>query len=97
MPASNKGRRAQKRPADSPSTSSQTPNDALDRLTNMMANFIEAQGVAAKRPVRNYESVPAFDPENKDQSIDKWCSKVDELSKMSVSYTHLTLPTIYSV
>lgn len=64
----------------SESNSNANSNDAINRLTNIMANFIVAQGEAARRPIRNYDSVPLFDPANKDQPIDKWCAKVDELS-----------------
>lgn len=79
-------------PRSSPSTSnasvpSDANNSAIDRLTTAIAQLAALQAQQAtssqqsiRRPVTNYESVPLFNPCNKDQTITKWCAKVDELS-----------------
>lgn len=63
-------------------------SQSIDRLTDMMALFLEAQvrgqQEAITRPtiVAKGETVPIFDPDEKNQTIEQWCVKIDELREM---------------
>lgn len=65
--------------------SSAAATRSIDRLTDVMATFLEAQTRShietTRRPsmLAKGDAVPFFDPDDKNQSIEKWCNKIDEL------------------
>lgn len=62
-----------------PRRSSKSRDEAIDRLTTVLANFVSSTVTQEKSSSVKGEVVPSFDPENEGQSIFSWCSKVDEL------------------
>lgn len=72
-----------------PTPSSVSGNDSIDRLADIMANFIQTQNTvqnrntsAAKLDTGKSDVVPAFNPEDREQSSTLWLNKVDELRQI---------------
>lgn len=62
-----------------PRGSTESRDDAINRLTEVLANFVSSTVSQEKSSEVKGDVVPSFDPENKTQTIYNWCSKVDEL------------------
>lgn len=52
---------------------------SIDRLTEVMADFLERSNNRPTAFATKEEVVPPFNPEDRDQSAEAWCRKVDEL------------------
>lgn len=69
--------------ATSTSNSSVSGSNSLDRLAEIMANFIQNQNTvqisAPKMGTAKGDVVPEFNPEDREQSSERWLIKVDEL------------------
>lgn len=52
---------------------------SIDRLADIMASFIENTNVRSRMDTAKGDVVPEFNPEDREQSSERWLRKVDEL------------------
>lgn len=52
---------------------------AIEKLTEVMAEFLKASTSKGVTVTAKGDVIPVFDPENREQDIESWCRKVDEL------------------
>lgn len=55
---------------------------AIEKLTEVMTEFMKASTSRGASMTARGEVIPVFDPENREQDIESWCRKVDELREI---------------
>lgn len=63
-------------------SSSSSATQSIERLTEIMADFIKSTDNRSKGLMTKGEVVPSFDPDDKEHHSLSWCNKVDELREV---------------
>lgn len=64
------------------SGSSASGTDSVERLAGIMETLLQTSNVTAKVGMAKGDVVPAFNPEDREQSSERWLNKVDELREI---------------
>lgn len=63
-------------------SSSSVETTAIEKLTEVMNEFMKASTSRCVNMTAKGGVIPVFDPENREQDIESWCRKVDELREI---------------
>lgn len=63
-------------------STSSAESSAFEKMTEIMSKLVETTQNRSRGEVTKGEVVPFFDPEDKQQSAEAWCAKVDELAQV---------------